>query len=122
MKIAELSRRAGISPRMLRYYETEGLLAPRRGTNGYREYTATDEQIARQIVALSEAGLTLAAIRTVLPCAAPNGAALRACPVVEPELRNQLRTIRERIDSLTQSAIAIEGYLSDLQPRTTAKR
>ncbi len=122
MQIAELARRTGTSPRMLRYYETEGLLTPERGMNGYREYTEADEQTARQIVALSEAGLTLAAIRTVLPCAAPDGATLRACPVVEPELRNQLDTIRKRIDSLTQSATAVESYLSDLDPRRTATR
>ncbi len=121
MQIAELARRTGTSPRMLRYYETEGLLIPERGTNGYRDYTEADEQTARQIVALSEAGLTLAAIRTVLPCAAPDGATLRACPVVEPQLRNQLDAIRERINSLSQSATAIENYLSDLQPRRTAK-
>ncbi len=122
MQIAELARRTGTSPRMLRYYEAEGLLTPGRGSNGYREYTEADEQTARQIVALSEAGLTLAAIRIVLPCAAADGATLRACPVVEPELRNQLDTIRERINSLTQSATAVENYLSDLQPRRTAKR
>ena len=30
MKIGELSRRTGVSVRMLRYYEGEGLLAPQR--------------------------------------------------------------------------------------------
>lgn len=115
MRIAEFARRMGASPRMLRYYEDEGLLVPERGANGYRDYSETDVQTARQIVALSEAGLTLSAIRTVLPCAAPDGATLRACPVVEPELRAQLGTIRGRIAALTQSAAAVERYLDTLQ-------
>ena len=40
MRISEAARRAGTSPRMLRYYETEGLLAPTRRDNGYRDYGA----------------------------------------------------------------------------------
>lgn len=115
MQIAELARRVGTSSRMLRYYEEEGLLTPERGQNGYRHYTQADERIARQIVVLSRADLTLSAIRTVLPCTAPDGAAFLACPAVEPELRRQLKTIRERVNSLTQSAAAIEQYLRDLQ-------
>ncbi len=100
---------------MLRYYEQEGLLAPYRGPNGYRDYDEADEQTARQIVVLAEAGLTLDAIRTVLPCAAPDGRQLRACPAVAPELRGQLATIRERIETLSSSAEAIETYLDTLE-------
>ncbi len=117
MRIAELARRVGTSPRMLRYYEDEGLLTPQRGLNGYRDYDGVDVQTAEQIVALSEAGLTLSAIRTVLPCAAPDGTRLRACPRVTPELRRQLDTIHDRITALTQSANAIENYLATLEPR-----
>jgi len=35
------------------YYETEGLLAPTRRDNGYRDYGAEEVLAARQIVALS---------------------------------------------------------------------
>ena len=45
MRIGELSRRTGLSTRMLRYYEQEGLIHPRRGANGYRDYT--DDDVAR---------------------------------------------------------------------------
>lgn len=119
MRIGELARLVGTTPRMLRYYEDEGLLTPERGSNGYREYAEVDVRTARQIVALSEAGLTLSVIRTVLPCATPDGSALRACPNVEPELRQQLDTIRERITALADSATAIESYLYALPPPST---
>lgn len=117
MRIAELARRVGTSPRMLRYYEDEGLLAPGRRHNGYRDYDEVDVQTARQIVALSEAGLTVPAIRTVLPCAVSDASRLRACPKVAPELRDQLTTIRDRITALSQSATAIERYLATLEPQ-----
>lgn len=38
MRIGELARRTGVSERMLRYYEQEGLLRPARTTSGYRDY------------------------------------------------------------------------------------
>ncbi len=38
MTIGETSRRTGWSPRMLRYLEQEGLVAPERSGSGYRRY------------------------------------------------------------------------------------
>ena len=38
MKIGELASRAGVSPRLVRYYEQQGLLEPDRESNGYRSY------------------------------------------------------------------------------------
>jgi DNA-binding transcriptional MerR regulator len=38
MTIGETSRRSGWSPRMLRYLEQEGLIAPGRSAAGYRHY------------------------------------------------------------------------------------
>ena len=115
MLINELAHEAGTSPRMLRYYENEGLLTPERSSNGYRNYSNADVKAAKQIVALSSAGLTLSAIRTVLPCANATGTGLKACPAVAPELTRQLTIIRERIEALTQSERAIENYLNTLQ-------
>ena len=73
MRISEAARRAGTSPRMLRYYETEGLLAPTRRDNGYRDYGSEEVLAARQIVAQSHAGFPLALSRTELPCAPESG-------------------------------------------------
>jgi len=42
MRIGELSARTGVSVRMLRHYEKEGLLHPSRLASGYRAYTSAD--------------------------------------------------------------------------------
>jgi DNA-binding transcriptional MerR regulator len=39
LKIGELSKETGASIRSIRYYEQQGLMAPARLQNGYREYS-----------------------------------------------------------------------------------
>ena len=63
MKIGELSRRTGVSVRMLRYYEAEGLLAPPRTDSGYRDYGPAEEETVRRIKMLGAAGMTLETIQ-----------------------------------------------------------
>ena len=72
MKVSELARRAGTSPKTLRFYEAEGILpAPARQTNGYRSYDEADVCRARVVVALRNLGLELSeAGRLASMCAA----------------------------------------------------
>lgn len=44
MNIGEAAQASGLPARTLRYYETEQLLVPGRGNNGYRHYSADDVQ------------------------------------------------------------------------------
>ena len=121
MRIADAARHVGTSGRMLRYYEGQGVLAPRRDANGYRDYSDADVRAARRIVALSAAGLPLASIRVILPCVVGEGRQMhivdpRGCPWIEPELRRRLAAVREQIDILRDSAAAMERYLGTLEP------
>ncbi|AYY12175.1 MerR family transcriptional regulator [Actinobacteria bacterium YIM 96077] len=68
MRIGELSRRTGVSERLLRYYEEQGLLHPYRRPSGYREYDESDIATVSRIRTLLAAGLTTAIIAEVLPC------------------------------------------------------
>ena len=66
MRIGELSRRAGLSTRMLRYYEQEGLIHPKRGANGYRDYTDDDVARAKLIRDLVTSGVPTRLVAIVL--------------------------------------------------------
>tara|TARA_R110002110_G_scaffold117021_39_gene289290 strand:- start:826 stop:1221 length:396 start_codon:yes stop_codon:yes gene_type:complete len=42
MNIGEVSKKAGLPPKTIRYYEDIGLITPQRGANGYRSFRDTD--------------------------------------------------------------------------------
>ena len=66
MKIGELSRRTGVSTRVLRYYEEQGLIAPARTTNTYRTYDEQDVARVEQVVGLVRAGVPTRLARVLL--------------------------------------------------------
>jgi DNA-binding transcriptional MerR regulator len=66
MRVGEVSNRTGVSPRSLRYYEQQGLLAPCRAANGYREYDELSVVRAANIRELMASGLTVEDIRLSL--------------------------------------------------------
>ncbi|WP_026197677.1 MerR family transcriptional regulator [Sciscionella marina] len=112
MRIGELSQRTGVGAHLLRYYEAQGLLAPGRGPNGYREYTADDVLTVVQIRKLLEAGLSTEDIRLLLPCAAGAAPDLEPCPDLLATLQSRLRGLDERIDTLARSREALRRYLN----------
>jgi DNA-binding transcriptional MerR regulator len=113
VQIGELSRRTGVSIRMLRYYEEEGLLEPGRRESGYREFGAAEEQLVRRIRMLSEAGLKLDAIRTLLPCVLNDRPELELCEEVRTTLRREINGMDERIRCLRASRRVLVGYLGE---------
>lgn len=68
MRIGELSRRTGVSPRSLRYYEAQGLLVSTRSDAGQRHYSDAAVERVSLIRQLFEAGLSSRVIAMVLPC------------------------------------------------------
>ncbi|UNO41412.1 MerR family transcriptional regulator [Streptomyces sp. MST-110588] len=106
MRIGELSARTGVSIRMLRYYESQGLLCPERHANGYRSYAEEDVRLVRRIRALLAAGLSTAVIARMLPsvCEVADGV-LRPCtPELADELRREQARIERRIADLKESS------------------
>lgn len=66
MRINEVERLAGVTKRNIRYYESEGLLAPRRESgNGYRDYGEADVAVLRRIKLLRKLDLPLEEIRRI---------------------------------------------------------
>lgn len=115
MKIGELSKRTGVSIRMLRYYETEGLLGPQRTASGYRDYGPVDEQTVGRIKLLGAAGMTLDTIRQFLPCIHGDRFVIEPCDELRQVLRQQIELINEKMEKLTQSRIVLASFLSDIE-------
>lgn len=122
MQIGELARRAETSPRLLRYYEEQGLISSARRSNGYRAYR--EETVARvaKIRSLLDAGLTTELIREILPCV--QGEASIYPPRPDEAMLDRLRQHRDRLASrarcLRESHEAIDRYLSAVSERVPA--
>ncbi|MFH7595572.1 MerR family transcriptional regulator [Streptomyces racemochromogenes] len=97
--IGELSRRTGVSERLLRYYERTDLIQAERRANGYREYDDQAVETVRRVRALLATGLPTRVIRQVLPCT-HDTATLRPCPGVLARLRDQLDVLDRRAAEL----------------------
>jgi DNA-binding transcriptional MerR regulator len=93
LRIGELSRRTGVSPRSLRYYEEQGLLLSTRTPGGHREYGEHAVERVDRIQCLFSAGLNSDAVRELMPCIYAHE---RGDPA--PDLLEGLRSERARVD------------------------
>jgi DNA-binding transcriptional MerR regulator len=104
MRIGALARKTGVSQRLLRYYEEQGLLHPTRDSNGYRLYTDTDVTAVRHIRRLLAAGLSTATIGQFLHCVHDDGAPTPSlCPTMLEQFRRQHHRTAEEITRLQRS-------------------
>lgn len=100
MLIGEVARRSGVSARMLRHYESLGLIDPSgRTSSGYREYSAADIGRIFHIEGLRKLGMSLAEIGTLLDD-----------PAFDPR-----RLIRELVETSRRRIAAEQELLSHLE-------
>jgi DNA-binding transcriptional MerR regulator len=112
MRIGELSRLTGVSVRLLRYYEEQGLLTPRRRPSGYREYESGDIERVGRIRVLLAAGLSTAKIAHALPRTCAEGNQLVPCPGLVPDLKQERTRIDETIQALRASRTVLDSVIS----------
>lgn len=66
-RISEVAEAIGVSPSVLRYWESRGLVAPSRSPSGYRLYSEPEIALLRRIKYLREVmGMSLASIARVI--------------------------------------------------------
>lgn len=114
MRIGEMAALTQTTPRLLRYYEEQGLITPTRGPNGYREYGPELEFKIGKIRCLLATGMPTRLIQLVLPCFTTEADVLEVTP--EPGVRASLVEYRDRLDHsierLAASRDAIDRYLA----------
>src|SRR5579863_7358096 len=73
--VSDLAQSTGLSQRVLRHWEELGLVTPGRTAAGHRRYRPADITRLYQALALRQAGLRLAQIKTLLDRRDPESAA-----------------------------------------------
>jgi DNA-binding transcriptional MerR regulator len=121
MRIGELAKKTGVAARMLRYYEEQGLMSPRRLDNGYRMYDDYLVERVKKIRGLVDTGVPTRIISDILPCLdQPQTIVVQN---VEPGLRELLITERdhmtERIVSLSQNRESLTRYIEAIDRAAT---
>ncbi|MDN5724696.1 MAG: MerR family DNA-binding transcriptional regulator [Propionibacteriales bacterium] len=117
MQIGEFAAATGTTPRMLRHYESQGLLTPAgRSPNGYREYGENQITAARQVNALIQAGLPSRLVKDLLGAVSdtdgihPQHVDTAMINTVEGEWERMCRCV----DCMAQRRDALRDYLDQL--------
>jgi DNA-binding transcriptional MerR regulator len=108
-KIGEVAEELGTTPRALRFYEEEGLIASRRTAGGTRLYSEEDIARFRGILGLAHAGIPVALIKDLATTREKFKTGQGASHGVHAILETLQATIREQIDAL----VRLESELSD---------
>jgi DNA-binding transcriptional MerR regulator len=105
--ISELAQEFDITPRAIRFYEDQGLLAPRR-EGQKRIYTPRDRTRLKLTLRGKRLGLTLSEIRELIDMYEPGRDE-------RPQLERFLAVLEAHKSSLLQQRADIEAQLSELQ-------
>jgi DNA-binding transcriptional MerR regulator len=111
MRVGELARRTGTTVRALRYYETAGLVVPRRLGNGYREYEGVAVRQVAQIRELMALGLSVEETRPFVESIAAGETDV--CAAALATYRSTITGLQERIGRLTAQRAALDARLDE---------
>lgn len=100
LRSGEMARLAGVSADTLRHYERKGLIpAPRRSSNGYRQYPAQMLERIQLIRRALSVGFTLDELAEILKTRHRGGA---PCRDVRRLAQSKLNEIETRLDEITR--------------------
>ncbi|MCW4459926.1 MerR family transcriptional regulator [Microbacterium sp. MPKO10] len=106
LSIGAVAAAAGVTPRVVRYYEQSGLLASERTAGGQRRYPESAIERVEFIQHLIRAGLTTEVIRDQLSCVNSR--------VATPDTIEKLRAQREHIARRAAELNSMEQRIADL--------
>jgi MerR family copper efflux transcriptional regulator len=103
MRIGEVTKLAGVTPRTVRYYESIGLIPPgEREGNGQHYYTEETVARLRKIDQLKQLGLCLDEIRDVIDLYFIDTSGVRAKQQILTILRAHLAEVDQKVEALQQ--------------------
>ncbi len=127
MNIKEIEERSGLTRANIRYYEQEGLLAPARRENKYRDYSEEDLETLLRIALLRSLGFSLEEIRRLQSGEADFAAAMRERSAALEAEGQRLLAAKSVCDAISRevtsySALQPEAYLHSFESDKTAER
>ncbi|MGX1673337.1 redoxin family protein [Streptomyces sp. NPDC055400] len=117
MQISELARRAGVTTKAVRYYESLGLLTPGRLANGYRDYDEHDVRLTQEIRALGSLGIPVERTRPFLECLTAGHRHADDCPASLAGYRDAIDELTQRIAGLTTRRAVLIAHLQQAADR-----
>ena len=127
MNIKEIEERSGLTRANIRYYEQEGLIAPVRRENKYRDYSEEDLETLLRIALLRNLGFSLDEIRRLQSGELELAAAMRERSAALESEGQRLLAARNVCDAISRevtsySALRPEDYLNSFESDKTAER
>ena len=92
----------GAHPQTIRLYESKGLISPSRTEGGTRMFTQDDVDLIKEIIELSQAGVTHEGIARIIA------------------LEQQVKDLEDTIDQLLQLNTRLKVELAKARPKTSA--
>ncbi len=113
MQAKEAADQLGITQRMLRHYESEGLLEVARSVNGYRSYRVADLRRAGRIRDFIAIGFSTREIRGMAACLSDEGAG--PCEGGIALMQEKLAHIERLQSELDERRAAVLARMATLQ-------
>lgn len=108
LRVGDLAAQTGVSPRLLRHYENEGILPAQRSSTGQRLFTSSAVEQVQHIRQLLDAGLPIRIIRELIGCIHEPG---RLEPCAVPVLIEHLEGYDARIAALVGTRDSLQGLI-----------
>jgi DNA-binding transcriptional MerR regulator len=122
MRIGELAQRAGTTTRALRFYESQGLLAAHRTSNGYRDYDEEDLRLVAEIRTLQTVGFSLDDTRPFVACLRAGHETGDSCVDSLEVYRRKLAEVDAVLARLGAVRAELHGKLADALTRQDTPR
>ena len=118
LRIGEVAKQLGVTPKTVRHYEKVGLLQqPERSEVGYRLYTADDLLRLHRIKRLHSLGLSLRRVRGVLGQPGSGRELRDVLEALLSEVETQIETLKERRNRLRKMLSKEDPEAPEKSPR-----